>query len=87
MTLPDYRKDENISPCPKCGGEVEWSNTRCLNILESMMDCNDCEISFFRVETVTFLASVLPSLDYESALMKYNAWCATKPTSYGEHEW
>ena len=86
--MSDFGKDEDISPCPSCGGEVEWSNSRCLNILESKIQCSNCDLSFFHVEDVVLSSfEELPNLDYETTLLKYNAWCATNPKYYGEHKW
>lgn len=88
MSLSDYRKDKNIAPCPRCNGEVEWTNSRDLNILNSHMHCSDCELTTFNIETVLFTKlGVLPNKDYETTLMKYNTWCCTNPTSYGEENW
>lgn len=80
-------KMSEIKPCPKCGGEVEWTNSRDLNILGSYMKCGDCDMNMFHVETVIFLDIDLPDLDYETTLLKYNAWCDTNPTQYCEDNW
>jgi len=76
---------EKLEPCPKCGGDVLWDNCRDLDVLLSMIHCDNCDLSFFQVETAAFIK--LPNLDYETTVMKYNAWCKTKPTRYFEDTW
>ena len=46
--------DEKLPPCPRCGSEVEWSNCRDLNILESGIWCTNenCPEIYFQVETM-----------------------------------
>ncbi len=75
-----------FDPCPRCGSEdVEWSNCRDLNIHDSFVSCESCDLRTFRVEDIAFMT--LPNKDYESAVMKYNAWCKTNPISYCEERW
>ena len=88
MTLPDYRKDKNISPCPRCNGEVEWTNTRDLNMLDNFMMCSDCDLMTFSIKEPMLTPFLkLPNLDYQTTVMKYNAWCATNPKVYDDEEW
>lgn len=74
-----------LEPCPKCKGPVEWSSSRDLNIHQSYIECENCDLYFFEVETIAFLN--LPNLDYETTKMKYNAWCKTNPKQYCEEFW
>lgn len=83
--LPEYRVDPDILPCPRCGGEVEWTNSRDLELLSSYMRCFNCDLGTFNVDTCAFVS--LPDLDYETTLMKYNAWCKTNPTKYFDESW
>jgi hypothetical protein len=71
-----------ISACVRCYAPMEWTNSRDLNIITSYLGCTECDLNVFHVETIAFMS--LPNLDYESAVTKYNAWCATNPTRYGE---
>lgn len=77
-------KDE-LLPCPACGNEVEWTNSRDRDLLTSRIQCTCCELSCFHVDSLAFVSLV--SLDYETTLLKYNAWCLTKPKSYSDHTW
>ena len=73
-------------PCPRCNSDkVEWTNTRDLNVLTSEVYCRKCGLSTFNVQTVAF--ELLPNLDYETSLMKYNAWVKTDPNSWREDTW
>jgi len=74
-----------LKPCPKCGGPVEHSSSRDLNIYQSYIECENCDLYFFQTESIAFLN--LPNLDYESMVMKYNAWCETNPKQYCEDFW
>ena len=80
-------EDVKLSPCPRCGGEVEFYTSRDLNILEQSIYCDGCGLSTFSVDTVLFGIEDLPNLDYETTAMKYNAWCATNPAQYREEMW
>ena len=73
-----------LEPCPKCSGCVEYTSSRDRGILSSYIRCDNCDLMFFLVETTAFQR--LPNLDYETTLMKYNAWCKTSPTSYCDEE-
>ena len=75
----------DLAPCPKCKGPVEWSNSRDRNLLSEYIMCDQCDLIFFSTETPAFI--LLPNLDYESAKLKYNAWCKTAPHEYGEDRW
>ena len=77
-----------LSPCPRCGGEVEYWTSRDINILNQSIFCEGCGLDTFCVDSVLFLdIGVLPNLDYETTVMKYNAWCKTKPNRYCEEYW
>jgi hypothetical protein len=88
---------DNLPPCPRCGAPVEWTNSRDRNVLESYITCTNttvdelegydepCDEVYFLVETLAF--KNLPDKDYESACMKYRAWCATNPKGYRNNEW
>ena len=43
---------EGLKPCPRCKGEVEWTNSRDLDILTSRVECTQCELSVFHVDTL-----------------------------------
>lgn len=87
--LPYYIDEDfktEFLPCPRCGSDyVEWTNCRDLNILNQSAYCHECDLSTFHVDTTAF--NILPNLDYETTLKKYNAWVKTNPTSYGEEDW
>ena len=89
--VPDYIKESfeetsDLKPCPRCGSKyVFWSSTRDLNVLEQSVCCEACELTTFRVETMAF--EQLPNLDYETSVMKYNAWVDTNPNQYREEKW
>lgn len=73
-------------PCPRCGSaEVTWSNSRDLDIRRSYIECECCGLHTFHVDTLAFVS--LPDLDYDSTLMKYNAWVKTNPKQYFEEQW
>lgn len=73
--------DNGFLPCPRCKGcNVEWTNSRDIDLLYQEVHCPDCELSTFPIETLAFID--LPNLDYETSVMKYNAWVLTDPTSY-----
>jgi hypothetical protein len=72
---------EGFLPCPRCQGtKVGWTNSRDICVLHQEVYCPDCELSTFAVETLAF--ENLPNLDYETSVMKYNAWVLTKPVGY-----
>lgn len=77
--------EDYLHPCPKCGGLVEWTNNRDLDVLSSYIGCDNCDLMFFQVETMAF--DRLPNLDYETTVMKYNAWCKTQPKGYRDDFW
>ena len=78
--------EEGFLPCPRCGSDdVEWTNTRDLNVLTSCVECNDCELITFNVESMAF--DKLPNLDYETTVIKYNAWVKTNPKQYLQEIW
>lgn len=78
--------DTEFLPCPRCGStDVEWTNSRDLDILTSCVSCNGCDLNTFHVDTMAFL--MLDNMDYESSLMKYNAWVKTNPKRYYEEDW
>jgi Zn finger protein HypA/HybF involved in hydrogenase expression len=73
-------------PCPRCGSvSVEWTNSRDLDILNQWVCCDNCDLHTFHVNTMAFLA--LEDMDYQSSLMKYNAWVKTNPKRYYDEEW
>ena len=72
---------EGFLPCPRCKGvKVEWTNSRDVCLLSQEVYCPDCGLSTFPVQTLAF--DNLPNLDYETSVMKYNAWVLSKPISY-----
>ena len=72
---------EGFLPCPRCSGtKVEWTNSRDIDLLYQGVYCPDCDLSTFPVTTLAF--ADLPSLDYETSVMKYNAWVMTNPKGY-----
>jgi len=78
--------EDTIEDCPRCGySGVEWTNSRDLELLTSYLQCQGCDLQTFCVDTCAF--TMLPNLDYESSVMKYNAWVNTKPTTYFDEEW
>jgi len=87
--VPDYIKKDfstEFSPCPRCGSEyVSWTNSRDLDVLCQEVYCECCGLTTFNIETCAFMN--LPNKDYETTLMKYNAWVNTNPTNYGEDSW
>lgn len=80
-------EQEDFLPCPRCGGDVDWTNTRNLNVLTSSVHCESCGLDCFSVETVTCVLPTLPNLDYKTTLMKWNAWVKTSPKRYCEEVW
>lgn len=77
---------EGFLPCPRCKSEdVEWTNARDLNVHNQWVHCDNCELMTFHVETMAF--DDLPNLDYETSVMKYNAWVKTNPKQYCEETW
>ena len=75
-----------LLPCPRCKSEdVEWTNSRDLDILTNYVSCNNCDLTTFRIETTCFIN--LPNLDYETTVLKYNAWVMTNPTRYYDEDW
>ena len=80
-------QETEFNPCPRCGSiRVKWTNSRDLNVLTSEVFCIDCGLSTFNVETIA-LGENLPNLDYETTLMKYNAWTDSNPNSYRDENW
>lgn len=77
--------DSDLSPCPRCGSGVEWSCCRDLNIRQSYINCPNCDLITFSVESMAFTNH--KNLDYETSKMKYNAWVATNPVQYCEEFW
>lgn len=77
--------EDNLHPCPKCKGPVDWTNSRDLDVLSSYICCDNCDLIFFQVESMAF--DRLPNLDYETTVMKYNSWCETNPKGYREDHW
>lgn len=76
----------DLLPCPQCKSEnVEWTNSRDLDILSSYIRCDDCGLTTFNVDTMCFID--LPNLDYETTVLKYNAWVMTSPICYHEDNW
>jgi len=76
---------DELLPCPACGNEVEWTNSRDIDILTSRIACTCCELSCFHVDTRAFVT--LLNLDYETTRLKYNTWCLTSPKYYGDYSW
>ena len=86
LTLGGQPFETDFLPCPRCKSQlVEWTNSRDLDVLWQGVYCNGCELHTFNVETTAFI--MLENLDYETTLMKYNAWVKTNPTTYGEENW
>lgn len=78
--------ETELESCPRCKSDaVEWTNSRDLDVLTSHAYCTNCELSTFNVETSAFVH--LPSLDYETTVMKYNKWAKTNPKSWHEDNW
>ena len=68
-------------PCPRCTGtNVRWDNSRDIDLLYQEVYCPDCDLSTFHITTLAF--TNLPNLDYETSVMKYNAWVLTNPKGY-----
>jgi len=82
---------ENIElePCPCCKGDVNLSTTRDLNILETHVDCEECDINFFVSETPTghgIKYSRAEEIACDKLVSKaYNRFCLSKPTHYKDH--
>lgn len=77
---------EGFLPCPRCGShDIEWTNSRDLHTLTQWIECNGCNLHAFHVDTTAFVR--LPSLDFKTSLMKWNAWVKTNPTSYYDEFW
>ena len=81
-----------LPPCPKCGSEVEWTNSRDLNVLSSYIQCEgeSCGLQVFASDSMAF-----PSWDeekeciaeYELSVSRYCKWAATLPEQYCDEFW
>ena len=77
---------EYLKPCPRCCcTEVEWTNSRDLDILTSYVQCLRCDLQTFHVDSLAFLYT--ETTDYENAVKKYNSWVDTDPTRYADEDW
>ncbi len=82
--------DIKLAPCPRCKSEnVEWSNSRDGNVLEQGIHCYSCDLFTFQVDTLISepFQPGIPDLDFETTVMKYNAWAATNPRRYKWEYW
>lgn len=88
--LKDFKASlEDILPCPRCGGEVEWTNSRDREILSSYMQCSKCDLSTFRIESMTFVfdSEEISCMAYDLSAVRYNMWCLPEPTCYEDESW
>ena len=81
-------KTEELKPCPCCGGEVELQTSRDLNVFETYVYCQYCDICFFECETLASF-DIKGSLEEEKLCdrlvsMTYNRFCAANPNYYKE---
>ncbi len=55
--IEDYidERGNSLTPCPYCGGEVEFRTSRDLCVLRTQANCSKCEGSFCGIETAAFV--------------------------------